>query len=246
METLWLHGQETPENSQQIADRQGIFETFVWRQQPPVHWDLHAARWQKGQEFLGIQAPTLAELQPLLAPHMLETPTRVRLTLLKSGAILLGRRPMLESELEPRPWRLQTGPRLRDPTEKGLDVKKLALLDGLTLRAEAHARGADDVLILTLTGQWAETATANVLVGLHDGRTVTPGPQAGALTGTTLQAARKVLQIQDLPLDDALLPEVAWMLVCNAVIGFRVVTALDGHIFAPPPAEILTALASSL
>lgn len=233
--TAWLDGRQVPEPLQALWRGDGVYETMLWRDRPPPAFALHVARMARGAAKLGVAAPLGSELQQAIAQAVGgdRELMRVRVTCLagvdRMPSVLVEARPALPTELRPQPAKLVLGPRVRTAEAWFYGCKHIAIAADLAVRRHARDHGADDVLVRSVQGHWSEGVTATVLAGLDDGRTVTPGPQAAPLPGTTLQHLRvQGLEVHEVLLDDADLPRVRWMLLLNAVCGAREVRRLQG------------------
>ena len=96
------------------------------------------------------------------------------------------------------------------------------------------------MLLRSVTGTWAEAATANLVVGTRDGHVWTPDDHAGALPGTTRAVLLDAAEIAPRPLHPDMLPDVAWAVLTNAVSLLRPVAAIDDRPLSPPPEDWLT------
>ena len=218
------------------ADQLLLFETFRWHDLPPPAWELHGARWQRGLLALGLTGPPLPSLVPELAAHLPPgADLRVRLRLLRGGGLALDWSPLTTDDRDPAPWRLLTRPTVDAPA----CTFKTDPRPRLALREAVRAAGGDDVL-LTAGGAWQETATANLIAQLDDGRLVTPGPLQAPLPGTTLAFLQRFVEVEATALPaHATLPRLRWMVLTNAVALLRPVAAIDGVTIAPPPSAFL-------
>jgi len=118
----------------------------------------------------------------------------------------------------------------RDPASLATRFKPIGYGDNLHARRLARAAGADMALMLSSAGAVSCADCANI-IWLSGRSFVAPGPEAGALAGTTRDALIEIAkdrglrrtEAADLPLKHA---EAA--LVCNAVMGGVAVSAIDG------------------
>jgi branched-subunit amino acid aminotransferase/4-amino-4-deoxychorismate lyase len=240
--TAWLDGKQIPAPMQALWRGEGVYETLLWRDRPPPAFALHVERMARGAAKLGVAAPLGTELQHAIAQAVGgdRELMRVRVTCLpgedRLPSLLVEARPALPTELRPQPAKLLLGPRVRNASDWFHGCKHIGIAADLAVRRHAREHGADDVLLRSVTGWWSEAVTATVLVGLDDGRTGTPGPDAAPLPGTTLaQLQVQGLEVEPVLLCDADLPRVRWMLLLNAVCGAREVRRLEGVDLGPAP-----------
>lgn len=231
---VWLGDRPADETADCLWRGSGIYETWVERNGAPAAWVFHQDRWALGLQIMNLPLAPLDSLRTRLALPQIPQGLRIRVTGLENGAVEVRWRPLSADEQLPRPWSLITGGRARDPVDPLANCKRLHLGPALGWRAWAHAQGADDVLLRSVDGEWAEAATANVVFGLRDGRVVTPGPGSGALPGTTVAALKSLglLEFSTIRPDD---PRIAWAVLCNAVVGVRTVAQIDGLSLQTPP-----------
>ena len=238
MQTAWLR-QTEPSLPPPLR---GIFETFRWHDGPPLLWKwCHAPRWQRGLHELSLRGPQLLDLTNEIAKILPKNQQlRARVRLYATGELELSWRPLTEDELHPKPWKLLTMGQVPPRTWAQQLCKILEPNTALQWRQKAQEQGADEALLLGPQGLWAETPTANLLVGLDDGRIATPHPDAGALCGTTLGFIRRnyLTDIQHLTADS--LPHVRWAVLLNAIVLLRPVASIDGQPLASPPSNLLT------
>jgi branched-subunit amino acid aminotransferase/4-amino-4-deoxychorismate lyase len=240
MQKTWLRGDVPIAEEPAIYASRGVFETLRWHDGPPPAWLHHQARWDRGLAGLGLPPLALADLLAQAQQFLREgTPWRVRLTAYSPGVVELAWRPLLAEDLQPAQWHLRTMGELIPPPPEFVGCKITDLRALATWRTCAQELGADEALLLGPDRQWSEATTANLLVGLDDGRVVTPGPEAGALPGSTLDWLRDRMPIDDERLDATILPHVRWAVLTNAIALIRPVAAIDGQILQSPPAMVL-------
>ncbi len=232
MQTRWLAGSPPQQGAR------GVFETLRWDGRESAVLPLHVARWERGCAALGLHA---ADLRQILAqlPNVAGEELRVRATAYETGAVEVAWRPLLADEWTPAPWRLRVLGRVAGQSESMRACKTTALWSALSWRSDARALAADDALLRGPDGSWAETTTANLLCGLHDGRIVTPWPAAMPLPGTTLEWLQTKMHVEPIRLDETLLPQIQWAVLTNAIVLLRPVVAIDDVSLAAPPPHIL-------
>lgn len=236
----------------------GLFETILWDDHHPGHWDAHLDRMAKGCKVLGLPAPDRVTcrnvveeaLQEAGRPHRaavrvnwsagrgdrgLDPPTKLQ-PVLTASAVSLGP--------PPGPAVMVTATVRRNDRSPASRLKTLAYLDNVLARAEARAAGADEALMLNSKGKVACASAANVF-WFEDEVLVTPALEAGVLDGImraqVLRACRrlevKVKQLRGARLERL---ENAPLFLTNSLVGVRRVARLDGRTvpYSPRVAEI--------
>lgn len=236
METAWLR-QTEPKNQPPLR---GIFETFRWHDGPPLLWKWqHAPRWQRGQGELQLRGPQLLDLTDEIAQILPpRAQLRARLRLYATGELELSWRELTDDELQPKPWNLLTIGEVQVRSHERQWCKLLEPDATLHWRQKAQQLGADEALLLGPNQRWAETPTANLLVGLDDGRMAMPHFDAGALVGTTEYFFWRNLSIAHEHLDATWLPRIRWAALLNAIFLLRPVRSIDGQPLASPPPHL--------
>lgn len=243
---------------------EGVYTTLLWQGGPPSTWPQHLARLQRDAAQLGLPPPPVEALPELIAEHLSEGARlldregplwrlrirwwgdgEVSLTLpARRGLWELHARPLEPGDRPAGPVRLLTAGQARW-ARLWAGAKITSIGEDLAWRRWALAQGADDALLCDGAGQWSETPTAALLLGLVDGRVGTPGPDHWPVRSTTLQALAQRMEEQDgvaldaFSLGRAELAQVRWAVLLNAVMGARPVAELDGTILQPPPRYLL-------
>lgn len=252
----------------QVAE--GVYTTLLWRSGPPPTWPYHLARLQRDAAQLDLPAPPVAELSNRIGDYLAGRPVdsgastpllRLRIRWWGEGGdaltepALTGQwdlfaRPLMATERPGAPQRLRSAGPARFP-RRWAGAKITSIGEDLAWRRWAIAHGADDALLCDAAGQWSESPTAAILVGLADGRVGTPGPHNWPVRSTTLEAmAQQMLaaggvELAQLCIGPADLGLVRWMMLVNATAGGRPVAAVDGTLLQPPP-QLWLDLAQSL
>ncbi len=230
----------------------GVFEVMRTARGVPFQLDAHLLRLRAGAQAIGIALPAEAslrrELQAVLDRRAgVESFVRIVVTrgVGESGVLPVGAN---------APTRVIIATDLRLPDarvyEQGLHAAtvvaeachgELGLEDGkatqylrniLALRI-AHARGAQDALLLDTMGNVIEGATSNVFV-VRGFSAVTPASSSGALSGITRGVAVKLLERMGMTVHYAAIPisEVAGVDECfltSSIRGVVPVTTIDGR-----------------
>jgi branched-chain amino acid aminotransferase len=167
----------------------GLYETIRVRNGRCLRFDSHAARMADGAAVLAIPLD-IARLESaidslLQANHLSDA--RVRATLTRGAApigdptLIITAVPLPHHGLDPTA--VITSSYRRDETSPLTRVKSLNCLASVMAGFEAHARGADDAVLLNTRGNLAEATTANVFV-VKGRRLMTPALDQGCLPGT--------------------------------------------------------------
>jgi len=123
-------------------------------------------------------------------------------------------------------------------------MKTLNYLDNVLVRQDAARCGADDGIVLNVTGQVAETSVGNLLFRLG-GNWVTPPVDDGALPGTARGALIAAGLLVERSLQDTELVNVDSAVMVNA-LSLRVVTHIDGQALSAPTDAEYKAFAACL
>ncbi|MFM7268952.1 MAG: aminotransferase class IV [Cyanobium sp.] len=180
-----------------LAD--GVFETLLLEQGRARLLAEHLGRWQRGAQLLGLPAPPAAEpLQVLIREAALRSGISegsLRLNWCRSGGGR-GMDPAPPWAAAARFWLQLTAGQpcfdplrviisrweQRNPASRLSRCKSFAYTAQLLARREAIEAGADDALMLALSGELSCGAAANLLV-LRDGIWLTPPLASGCLPG---------------------------------------------------------------
>jgi branched-subunit amino acid aminotransferase/4-amino-4-deoxychorismate lyase len=128
--------------------------------------------------------------------------------------------------------------------------KTLSFLPYVAARAEAHARGADDALLLNAAGEITEASTANVFLVIG-GRLVTPPVACGLLPGITraivLDLARDAgIEVAERPIRPADLGAGAESFLTNSIVELAPVASINGASLSSGAAHGMGAVTAAL
>jgi branched-chain amino acid aminotransferase/4-amino-4-deoxychorismate lyase len=239
----------------------GLFETVLWSNDAPEHWDAHLERMERGCRALGLPLPdrAAARMAAEIAIEARGSPRRAAVRLnwsagpgdrgldppatfaprLSASASLLGP--------APGPARLITAHVRRNDRSPASRLKSLSYLDNVLARAEARAAGADEALMLNTAGEVACAAAANVFWLRHD-EVFTPDLACGVLDGVIRREVISACHRLGLPVHEVFANPGrvagAPMFITNSLIGVRDVAMIDGQEL--PPSSLITAIAKAV
>lgn len=244
----------------------GLFETVLLEKGVLVWWEAHLARLARACERLGLPAPE--------AVHCFETVMAavdragldvqrqaVRLTLTAgSGGRGLERPASLAVRMfatvapapeTHAPLSMVTSTVRRNEASPASRLKTLAYLDNVLARREALKAGAQEALMLNVSGEIACAAAANVFWS-RGGRIFTPALECGVLDGIARAhalagASHSGSKVCEVRADWAELQGADAVVVTNSLVGARPVGTLDGRSLASEglSAQIMTWLGTA-
>lgn len=225
----------------------GLFETILWDDHHPGHWEAHLDRLAKGCKVLGLPVPDRVVCRNVVEealeradrPHRaavrlnwsagqgdrgLDPPSRPQPVLTASAAQL---------GPTPGPAVMITAVTRRNDRSPASRLKTLSYLDNVLARAEARAAGADEALMLNTRSSVACAAAANVF-WFEDDVLVTPAVEAGVLAGImraeVLRACRRLgIKVKQLRGAKPARLDGAPIFLTNSLVGVRRVARLDGR-----------------
>ncbi|MDO8288205.1 MAG: aminotransferase class IV [Parvibaculum sp.] len=254
---VWLNGHVLDEHEARIDPRDrgfllgdGLFETMLARKGRIAFLDAHIVRLAAGGNILGIPMPFSPQhlsvaCTMLLEANKLSNSARValRLTLTRGPGprgLLPPENPtptlMISAAISPTPPLSQTA-MLATPRRNALSpssrLKALPYLDNLLAREEAHARGADDALMLDTSGHLACSSVGNIFLWEGE-RLVTPAEECGILPGITRGAVIALAEQQGIEITQDFI-DVGRLHACdgafltNSLVGLMPLTRIDGR-----------------
>lgn len=250
-----------PPDDRGFALGHGLFETILWQDGAPAHWDAHLDRLARGCRALHLPAPDREACRSAAEAALAEAGTPARAAVRLNWSAGSGGRGLdLPASLEPRltaaaapaaspqgAASLATAQVRRNDGSPAARLKTLAYLDNVLARAEARAAGADEALMLNTRGEVACAAAANIfwLVGEV---VRTPALDCGVLDGVVradvLRAcARLGVATEEVRAGPEALASVPIFLT-NSLIGVRPVARLDGRDL--PASDLVAALAEAV
>ncbi|MGV8997376.1 MAG: aminotransferase class IV [Parvibaculaceae bacterium] len=254
---LWLNGHVVDEDEARIDPRDrgfllgdGLFETMLARKGRIAFLDAHIVRLAAGGNILGIQIPFSPQHMSVACAMLLEANgltheprVALRVTLTRGPGprgLLPPENPtptlMISAAISPPPAASQTA-MLTTPRRNALSpvsrLKALPYLDNLLAREEAHARGADDALMLDTSGHLACSSVGNIFLWEGE-RLVTPAEECAILPGITracvlaLAAEHGIECSQDF-IDEDRLHACHGAFLTNSLVGLMPLTRIDGR-----------------
>jgi branched-chain amino acid aminotransferase len=256
---VWLNGSLADAAHAHVAvnDRgftlaDGVFETVRASARQPLWLADHLARLRDGAALLGIPVPfddaaIEAGLRALLAATGF-TDAALRVTLTRGEAAQRGLWPPGEpvrptllaivAALPPaHPVRaIVAASTCRNERSPLAGIKSLNVGDHILARREAHARGADEAILLNTAGRTACASVANVFANI-DGAWCTPPVSDGALPGIARLRLLRRARIDERSISAAELRRAVAIVTTNSLRCASVV-ALDGVPLADLASEL--------
>ena len=259
-EILWVNGRLVPAGEAHLDPRDrgytlgdGLFETMR-AQDGRLPWmSRHLARMRVGADVLGLPLPADDELesaiwQTLTVNDLSEAV--VRLTVSRGVPTERGLLPDPEpkvsvvvyarpfagypAELYERGMRAITSRIRRNERSPLANIKSLSYLENVLTRREAVERGADEALLLNISGNLACASAANLFLVLGDSL-VTSDLASGALPGTMRElvlgelAPRTGLSLDERTVHFGELATTNEAFLTSALLGVMPLTAVDGR-----------------
>jgi 4-amino-4-deoxychorismate lyase len=109
-------------------------------------------------------------------------------------------------------------------------IKHSNYLNSILASMEAAAAGADDALMLSVSGDLAECSTANIFV-VRGSEIMTPSPETGLLPGITRTVVFELASVQEGILQPDILRTTSELFVTNSVVGILPVRRVDSMHF---------------
>jgi branched-chain amino acid aminotransferase len=244
---VWLNGQLADEQRACVSPTDhgllvgdGVFETLRCYGGVAFALEDHLERLEQGARALGLEPPARELVREaaraVIAANDL-TDARMRITL-TSGAgppgLVRARRPptVLVSAQPLAPWPAAATAILsrwrRDEDSLLAGVKTISLVESVMALAEAHARGADDALILNRRGELCEATTANVFC-IRGGGVETPPLSSGCLAGITRERVLRLSGGRETVLDPSALDEADELFLTSSTREIQPLVAVDGR-----------------
>jgi len=239
----------------------GLFETVLWTDGAPEHWDAHVERLERGCRVLRLPPPERAAFRAAADAAFVaaDRPRRAAVRLnWSAGSGDRGLDP--PSDLRPRltasaaalgpspgPARLVTAQVRRNDRSPTSRLKSLSYLDNVIARAEAVEVGADEALMLNTVGEVACAAAANVFWIRHE-EVFTPDLDCGVLDGIMRREVIAACHDLGLPVQEVFANpgRIGWtpMFLTNSLVGVRRVASFDGRDL--PDSKLIAAIAKAV
>ena len=227
---------------------EGVFETFRYKNKPPVLFSDHLSRMEMGASFLKIPCPTDDYIHNLVEKAVNDSKiddAYVKICLLSSGNSLFYSNAtssqvlviIKEYAANTASLRLTVNS-VRTISHNPLRaIKSLNYLDNIIARREAQDLGFDESLFLNERGEVVECSASNIF-WYKNGTLYTPGEKCGCLPGTTRNFILSPIManqgIEIIPggftLDDLLASE--FIFVTNSLMGCAQIVEIDGTKFS--------------
>ncbi len=231
---------------------EGVFETFRWKESPPIFLSRHIERMRRGAEFLGIPFPGEREIM-LHMENAVEQigggDLRVKVCLLGEGCPVFSSSPsgagvfvsVSRRSAYPETVSLGVCDERRSAESSLLSHKTLNYLSNITARRKAVERGFDEVLFLNTDNAVTETSCHNIF-WVKGKKLFTPALSCAILAGVTREAVLDLcpglgyesvcgsFSIRELFCCD-------FVFVTNAGAGILYVRGVDGRDMPPVPQD---------
>jgi 4-amino-4-deoxychorismate lyase len=221
---------------------EGLFETFRWKDSPPVFLRKHLKRMKKDSELLSIPFPGEEKIKNAVREAVDKSGVKdayVKLCLLSAGPIKFHERGdegqvlvVVRGYEPPKEYvRVHVTPFKRASSSPLLRVKSLNYLENVLARREAERMGYDEALLLNERGEVTEGSSTNIF-WVKRNVLYTPALECGLLPGITREALISLAPELDLEvkegrfnLDEVLTSQGAFF--TNSLIGITAITEID-------------------
>lgn len=259
-EILWVNGRLVPSGEARLDPRDrgytlgdGLFETMRARDGALPWMNRHLTRMRAGAAVLGLPLPADDELESAIRQTLAVNDLSeavVRLTVSRGVptergllpdpepkvSVVVHARPFAgyPAELYERGMRAITSRIPRNECSPLANIKSLSYLENALTRREAAERGADEALLLNISGNLACASAANLFLVLGDSL-VTPDLASGVLPGTIRElvlgelATQAGLSLDERPIRPGELATAHEAFLTSALLGIMPLTHVDGH-----------------
>ncbi|MDP9382796.1 MAG: aminotransferase class IV [Chloroflexota bacterium] len=259
-EILWVNGRLVPAGEARLDPRDrgytlgdGLFETMRARDGALPWINRHLARMRAGAAVLGLPLPADDELESAIRQTLAVNDLSeavVRLTVSRGVptergllpdpepkvSVVVHARPFAgyPAELYERGMRAITSRIPRNEYSPLANIKSLSYLENALTRREAAERGADEALLLNISGNLACASAANLFLVLGDSL-VTPDLASGVLPGTMRElvlgelAPQAGLSLDERPIRPGELATAHEAFLTSTLLGIMPLTHVDGR-----------------
>ncbi len=259
-EILWVNGRLVPAGEARLDPRDrgytlgdGLFETMRARDGALPWINRHLARMRAGAAVLGLPLPADDELESAIRQTLAVNDLSeavVRLTVSRGVptergllpdpepkvSVVVHARPFAgyPAELYERGMRAITSRIPRNEYSPLANIKSLSYLENALTRREAAERGADEALLLNISGNLACASAANLFLVLGDSL-VTPDLASGVLPGTMRElvlgelASQAGLSLDERPIRPGELATAHEAFLTSTLLGIMPLTHVDGR-----------------
>jgi branched-chain amino acid aminotransferase len=259
-EILWVNGRLVPAGEARLDPRDrgytlgdGLFETMRARDGALPWINRHLARMRAGAAVLGLPFTADDELESAIRQTLAVNDLSeavVRLTVSRGVptergllpdpepkvSVVVHARPFAgyPAELYERGMRAITSRIPRNEYSPLANIKSLSYLENALTRREAAERGADEALLLNISGNLACASAANLFLVLGDSL-VTPDLASGVLPGTMRElvlgelAPQAGLSLDERPIRPGELATAHEAFLTSTLLGIMPLTHVDGR-----------------
>lgn len=221
---------------------EGLFETFRWKNSPPVYLEKHLVRMKRGAEFLSIPFPSEENVKKAVHEAINKSglaDAYVKICLLSSGSVKFyeqadeGHVLVIVKNYEPPKNRMRANvvSFRRASSSLLLRVKSMNYLENVLARRKARDGGYDEAIFLNERGEVAEGSTTNIF-WVKKRVLCTPDVDCGLLPGITREALISLaselgLEVKEgkFELDEVLSSDGAFL--TNSLAGIAALTEVD-------------------
>lgn len=244
VESMFLDGKPFGEKIplRSLLYAEGVFETFRWKDSPPVYLEKHINRMKLGSEFLSIPFPGDESIEKSAQDAINRsrlTDAYVKICLLSSGSMKFYERAdeghvlvVVRGYESPKEHMRAHVVSFRHTSSSPLlRVKSLNYLKNVLARREASETGYDEAIFLNERGEVTEGSATNIF-WVKEGVLHTPAVDCGLLPGITREALISLapglgLKVEEgkFNLGEVLSSDCAFL--TNALIGITALTDVD-------------------
>ena len=248
-ELIFIDGKEFKEPlTRSLFFGEGVFETFRWKNGPPVHLERHLSRLRSGSELLKIPIPDYEEIFRQIVHAVKLSRAKdlyVKLALISKGERIFFKSPDESSLLVMTREYLKGKDRVsvcvislkRNPDSVLIRHKTFNYLENIIGRREAMEKGFDEGLFLNTNDDLTEATSSN-LFWARGKDLFTPAPESGILPGITrgivLEVAEKLgFKINSRKFDLSYLLNSDFAFLTNSLMGMTYIEKVNKQSMPP-------------